>query len=104
MLKGYYIFFQRIRTSKSETKKKILKLENRFLNDVLFLLEASRMIKNLGERRLSWRRSVQKEEKPPPKVIYSGYLTKQGSIVKNWKKRWFVLTDDSELSYWIDER
>eukprot|EP01029_Cantina_marsupialis_P017317 TRINITY_DN3887_c0_g2_i1.p1 TRINITY_DN3887_c0_g2~~TRINITY_DN3887_c0_g2_i1.p1 ORF type:complete len:742 (-),score=204.19 TRINITY_DN3887_c0_g2_i1:213-2438(-) len=30
--------------------------------------------------------------------IKTGYLVKQGRILKNWKKRWFVLTSDS-LSY-----
>ncbi len=27
-------------------------------------------------------------------VKYEGYLTKQGSFVKTWKKRWFKLYDD----------
>jgi hypothetical protein len=29
----------------------------------------------------------------------AGYLTKQGAIVKNWKRRWFVLRDTS-LNYY----
>jgi len=32
------------------------------------------------------------EEVPAPAIIeMQGYLTKQGKVVKNWKRRWFVL-------------
>eukprot|EP01102_Stenamoeba_stenopodia_P011124 TRINITY_DN3402_c1_g1_i1.p1 TRINITY_DN3402_c1_g1~~TRINITY_DN3402_c1_g1_i1.p1 ORF type:complete len:213 (+),score=38.64 TRINITY_DN3402_c1_g1_i1:257-895(+) len=36
------------------------------------------------------------------KILKSGYLVKQGHIVKNWKKRWFVLRYYT-LSYFDDE-
>lgn len=36
------------------------------------------------------------------KILRQGYLMKQGHIIKNWKKRSFVLTVDS-LSYYSDE-
>jgi len=36
-----------------------------------------------------------KNSVPPPKAWFRcGYVTKQGIKVKNWKKRWFVLTDE----------
>lgn len=32
-------------------------------------------------------------------IVKQGFLTKQGHIIKNWKRRWFVLTSDSFLAY-----
>ena len=32
----------------------------------------------------------------------SGFLTKQGEFVKNWRRRWFVLSDDG-IYYYKDE-
>eukprot|EP00736_Rhodelphis_marinus_P000260 Rmarinus@m.22836 len=39
---------------------------------------------------------------PPGKIVKSGWLTKQGGIVRNWKERWFVLTD-THLHYYKDK-
>ena len=36
-------------------------------------------------------------------VLKEGYLTKQGHVRKNWKRRWFVLYADGELAYYADE-
>ncbi|MDP2435357.1 MAG: hypothetical protein Q8P67_06410, partial [archaeon] len=36
----------------------------------------------------------------PPVVLLSGYLTKQGKVVKSWKKRWVVLGNDGYLRYY----
>ena len=43
---------------------------------------------------------------PPSAVqptLYSFWGWKQGGNVKNWKKRWFVLSD-SKLFYFVDQR
>jgi hypothetical protein len=32
-------------------------------------------------------------------ITMQGYLTKQGKVVKNWKRRWFVL-QESRLFYY----
>jgi hypothetical protein len=32
----------------------------------------------------------------------AGYLTKQGDVIRSWRKRWFVLSDDA-LRYYRDE-
>lgn len=37
-------------------------------------------------------------------VIHRGWLTKQGEVVKSWKRRWFVLTDTKLLRYFEDEQ
>eukprot|EP01114_Cavostelium_apophysatum_P022952 TRINITY_DN8485_c0_g1_i2.p2 TRINITY_DN8485_c0_g1~~TRINITY_DN8485_c0_g1_i2.p2 ORF type:complete len:206 (-),score=39.73 TRINITY_DN8485_c0_g1_i2:756-1373(-) len=37
----------------------------------------------------------------PP--IKQGYLTKQGGVIKNWKKRWFILTKTSQLYYYREK-
>jgi hypothetical protein len=39
----------------------------------------------------------------PQNVLKTGYMTKQGGSVKNWKKRWFVLTD-KYLKYYKNEK
>jgi hypothetical protein len=33
-------------------------------------------------------------------VVHSGWLRKQGDVRKNWKKRWFELTNDFTLRYY----
>lgn len=33
------------------------------------------------------------------KVIQQGYLVKEGSLWKTWKKRWFILRADGEMTY-----
>jgi 1-phosphatidylinositol-4-phosphate 5-kinase len=35
-----------------------------------------------------------------PNVIKSGWMVKRGNVVKNWKRRWFILHSDGKLSYW----
>eukprot|EP01095_Lingulamoeba_sp_RSL-Kostka_P006881 TRINITY_DN217_c0_g1_i1.p1 TRINITY_DN217_c0_g1~~TRINITY_DN217_c0_g1_i1.p1 ORF type:complete len:187 (+),score=51.62 TRINITY_DN217_c0_g1_i1:250-810(+) len=35
-----------------------------------------------------------------PKVYKSGYLTKQGRVVRSWKRRWCVLTGDNIIYYY----
>merc|ERR1712228_496125 len=37
-------------------------------------------------------------------VIHSGWLTKEGQVVKSWKRRFFVLTDTKLLRYFEDEQ
>eukprot|EP00735_Rhodelphis_limneticus_P014986 TRINITY_DN9112_c0_g1::TRINITY_DN9112_c0_g1_i1::g.18218::m.18218 TRINITY_DN9112_c0_g1::TRINITY_DN9112_c0_g1_i1::g.18218 ORF type:complete len:180 (+),score=11.67,sp/Q9ST43/PH1_ARATH/41.23/3e-26,PH/PF00169.24/4.8e-23,PH_11/PF15413.1/5.1e-08,PH_3/PF14593.1/1.3e-08,PH_9/PF15410.1/0.00014,PH_8/PF15409.1/0.0023,PH_6/PF15406.1/0.015,PH_6/PF15406.1/1.9e+03 TRINITY_DN9112_c0_g1_i1:30-542(+) len=36
------------------------------------------------------------------KKLKEGWLTKQGGIIRNWKERWFILTD-SQLVYFKDK-
>jgi calcium/calmodulin-dependent protein kinase I len=36
-------------------------------------------------------------------VAYSGWMTKQGGLIKNWKKRWFVLRKNGDLDYYLDK-
>lgn len=36
-------------------------------------------------------------------VVYSGYLTKRGHNFPTWKKRFFEITTDGELSYFTSE-
>lgn len=40
---------------------------------------------------------------PAPKIIKTGWGIKQGSKVKNWKRRWFVLLDNGQLRYFEDK-
>lgn len=35
--------------------------------------------------------------------IHSGWMTKQGGLIKNWKKRWFVLRSTGALDYYLDK-
>lgn len=39
---------------------------------------------------------------PPKAWFYATYITKQGAKVKNWKRRWFVLTS-THAYYFIDQ-
>lgn len=32
-------------------------------------------------------------------AVYAGYMTKEGSFFKNWKKRFFILTAEGDLFY-----
>lgn len=36
-------------------------------------------------------------------IVHTGFGTKQGSTVKNWKKRWFVLLSNGKLRYFVDK-
>lgn len=56
-----------------------------------------------GKNQVESDKEKPKEDKPMPKIIYSGYLTKQGKLRKTWKQRWFVLTEDGTLSYYVNE-
>ena len=38
----------------------------------------------------------------PSKYIASGFIVKEGSRVKNWKRRWFTFSFDGTLSYYTD--
>ena len=38
------------------------------------------------------------------KKIYGGWLTKQGSKNKSWKKRWFVIYDTREIRYYESDK
>jgi hypothetical protein len=43
--------------------------------------------------------------KPPvPDVLKEGWITKKGAIVKNWKKRWFVIDKEYRVSYYVGEK
>ncbi len=37
-------------------------------------------------------------------VLKSGFLLKQGSKVKSWKRRWFVFASNGELAYFADRK
>ena len=38
-----------------------------------------------------------------PTVVMEGYMFKQGAVVKNWKRRWFILDSHDNLRYYKDE-
>nr|BAN39660.1 PH domain containing protein kinase, putative [Entamoeba histolytica] len=38
------------------------------------------------------------------KQIQTGYIVKEGSNVKSWKKRWFVFTTDGNISYYTNRQ
>lgn len=38
------------------------------------------------------------------KQIQAGYIVKEGSKVKSWKKRWFIFNSDGSLSYYSDRQ
>lgn len=40
----------------------------------------------------------------PASIVHEGWATKQGSKVKNWKRRYFVLRKDNTLSYYADTK
>ncbi len=37
-------------------------------------------------------------------LLKQGFLLKQGSKVKSWKRRWFILNTDGELAYFADQK
>jgi len=42
--------------------------------------------------------------KPPePEIFKQGWLTKKGAVVKNWKKRWFVVDKNYRIAYYKGE-
>ena len=56
-------------------------------------------------------KAVEKKEEekpqapPPPPFVSRGWLMKKGRKRRNWKRRYFVLSDDwSSISYYEDER
>jgi len=40
------------------------------------------------------------EVKARPKLIHEGFLYKQGGSLKNWRRRYFALTESGQLSYY----
>lgn len=44
------------------------------------------------------------ESAPSPEFHMQGWVTKQGAVVKNWKKRWFTIDNDYRVSYWMGEK
>jgi len=40
----------------------------------------------------------------PTDDLKSGYLTKEGGVRKNWKKRWFIVRHDYSVDYFVDEK
>ena len=38
------------------------------------------------------------------KILKKGFITKEGSNVKSWKKRWFIFQSDGNMSYYTNER
>ena len=36
-------------------------------------------------------------------IVNTGWGTKQGGNIKNWKKRWFVLLSNGCLRYFVDK-
>jgi len=47
-------------------------------------------------------RQISYVQRPPP--IREGYMTKQGKIVKNWKRRWFILRENIFSYYRYPEK
>lgn len=51
-----------------------------------------------------WKLARRPDDQPvftePLKV---GYITKEGAVVKNWKRRWFVVRPDYSVEYWASE-
>ena len=43
--------------------------------------------------------TVRVRVRPPPMEVHRGWLTKQGGVIKSWKKRLFVLDSNGVLSY-----
>jgi ribosomal protein S18 acetylase RimI-like enzyme len=41
---------------------------------------------------------------PEPDVRKQGWIVKKGAIIKNWKKRWFVVDKDYRVSYYKGEK
>lgn len=35
--------------------------------------------------------------------LKTGYAAKEGAVVKNWKRRWFVVRPDYSVEYWASE-
>eukprot|EP00026_Physarum_polycephalum_P020289 Phypoly_transcript_22770.p1 GENE.Phypoly_transcript_22770~~Phypoly_transcript_22770.p1 ORF type:complete len:121 (+),score=1.70 Phypoly_transcript_22770:31-363(+) len=42
-------------------------------------------------------------ELEPERINKAGYVTKQGRIIRNWKRRWFVLQND-KIYYYVNEK
>jgi len=40
----------------------------------------------------------------PTEDLKAGYLTKEGGVRKNWKKRWFIVRHDYSVDYFADEK
>ena len=52
---------------------------------------------NLGNNTLRMR------VRPPPTEVHRGWLVKQGSVIKSWKRRLFVLDSNGVLSYFKND-
>ncbi|OQR84502.1 RAC family serine/threonine-protein kinase [Achlya hypogyna] len=47
--------------------------------------------------------SLAPSDSPANQILYSGYLTKRGHVITNWKTRFFALRSQGRLSYYADE-
>jgi len=52
-----------------------------------------------GSKNFKVRSEKTLEVKARPKLIYEGFLYKQGGSLKNWRRRYFALTELGQLSY-----
>jgi hypothetical protein len=43
------------------------------------------------------------EVRVPPTILRTGWATKEGQHVKNWKRRWFVLLQTGVIRYFTDK-
>eukprot|EP01084_Bolivina_argentea_P242911 407348_1 len=76
------------------------------------MAQANKSSQHQSQSRPPPRQHRQQPRPPPPrpdplntvnlnaKVLYSGILMKKGEYNKTWRKRWFVLYDNRQLSYY----
>jgi hypothetical protein len=46
---------------------------------------------------------IQEDQPVFTEPLKTGYAAKEGAVVKNWKKRWFVVRPDYSVEYWASE-